>query len=180
MASSYIDITPIFKLFLSPNFTIMRLHEKDYFNFLWMSHVFVDVRLILSQIFIFIDVSAIKQKSLYPFNHFSGFSLAVIFHRMQWLTLHTEIHKGVPEVFVEADVFVIILKPPELLLTFWILQELMSWRNNLQQLLIPFLGGSWQFRVHCVKDVTWIVSSCVNCLRLVHMASHLPLSSLLI
>ena len=61
MASSYIDITPVFKLFLSPNFTIMKLHEKDYFNFLWTSHVYVDIHLILSYIFIFIDVSSIKQ-----------------------------------------------------------------------------------------------------------------------
>lgn len=154
--------------------------KRANFNFLWMSHVFVDVHLVLSQIFIFIDISPIKQKSLYPFNHFSGLPLAVVFRRMQWLALHTEIHKGVPESFVEAEVFVIILKQPELLLAFWILQELMSWRNNLQQFLIPFLGGSWQSRVHYLKDVTWIISSYVNCFRVVHIASHLPLSSLII
>ena len=83
MASFFIDITPVFKLFLSPNFTIMRFHEKGYFDFLRMAHVFVDVHLVLSQIFIFIDISPIKQKPLHPFNHFRGLPLAVVFCRMQ-------------------------------------------------------------------------------------------------
>ena len=60
MVSFYVDITPVLKLLLPPDFTIMGLYKTGYFYFLWAFHAFIGFHLTL--------FNPSNKNPSYPFN----------------------------------------------------------------------------------------------------------------